>query len=125
MERKSMTKTKWKAAIEQATKEAGTYRPFFDSVISTLAVILERRDKLERQYKRDGSEALVEHTNKNGSVNMEQNPLLRLINDLNRDALTYWRDLGLTPAGLKKINENAMKEVKADALTEALRELGD
>ena len=120
-----MTKTKWKAAIEQATKEAGTYRPFFDSVIGTLAVILERRDKLERQFKKQGSEAIVEHTNKNGSTNMEQNPLLRLINDLNRDALTYWRDLGLTPAGLKKINESAMKEVKADALTEALRELGD
>lgn len=56
---------------------------------------------------------------------MEQNPLLRLINDLNRDALTYWRDLGLTPAGLKKINESALKDNKADALTEALRELGD
>lgn len=120
-----MTKTKWKAAIEHATKEAGTYRPFFDSVISTLAVILERRDKLERQYKKEGSAAIVEHTNKNGSTNMEQNPLLRLINDLNRDALTYWRDLGLTPAGLKKINESALKDNKADALTEALRELGD
>lgn len=120
-----MTKTKWKAAIEQATKEAGTYRPFFDSVIGTLAVILERRDKLERQFKKEGAEAIVEHTNKNGSTNMEQNPLLRLINDLNRDALTYWRDLGLTPAGLKKINESALKDNKADALTEALRELGD
>lgn len=119
-----MTKTKWKAAIEQATKEAGTYRPFFDSVISTLAVILERRDKLERQFKKEGSEALIEHTNKNGSTNVEQNPLLRLINDLNRDALTYWRDLGLTPAGLKKINETAMKEVKEDALSKAMRELG-
>ena len=88
-------------------------------------MILERRDKLERQYKKEGSEAIVEHTNKNGSTNMEQNPLLRLINDLNRDALTYWRDLGLTPAGLKKINESALKDNKADALTEALRELGD
>ena len=40
---------------------------------------------------------------------------LVLIMELNRDTLSYWRDLGLTPAGLKKINESALKaENKSD-----------
>lgn len=66
---------------------------------------------------------MVRHTNKAGATNLEQNPLLRVINDLNRDALAYWRDLGLTPAGLRKINEAAMKKVKKNALAEALNAL--
>ena len=67
---------------------------------------------------------VVEHTNKNGSTYLEQNPALRLINELNRDALAYWRDLGLTPAGLKKIDEDALKKKKESALAAALRSLG-
>ena len=67
---------------------------------------------------------LVNHTNKAGATNVEQNPCLRLINDLNRDALAYWRDLGLTPAGLKRIDEAAMKQRKKSALAEALKGLG-
>jgi hypothetical protein len=47
-----------------------------------------------------------------------------MINDLNRDALAYWRDLGLTPAGLKKTDEAAMKQRKKSALGEALKGLG-
>lgn len=67
---------------------------------------------------------MVRHTNKAGATNIEQNPALRLINDLNRDALTYWRDLGLTPAGLKKIDENSMKQKKQSSLAEVLMDLG-
>ena len=120
-----MTRAKWREAIIQATTEAGTYRPFFDAVIETLSTILERRDKLEKQYKKNGSEPLIEYTNKNGSDNMVINPELRLINELNRDALSYWRDLGLTPAGLKKINDEAINGgKKKNALVEALKELG-
>ena len=120
-----MTKAKWIDTVVKATTEAGTYKPFFDAVIDTLASILERRDKLEKIYKKNGSEPLVEYTNKNGSDNMVINPELRLINELNRDALAYWRDLGLTPAGLRKINDEALSgEKKKNALVEALRELG-
>ena len=48
-----------------------------------------------------------------------------IIDDLNRTALTYWRDLGLTPKGLKAIDEKAMKPQKKDALAEVLKSLGD
>lgn len=119
-----MTKRAWKTKIKKACEDAGTYKPYFDNVITTLADILYRRDKVQDHFEKNGEEFVVEHTNKLGAVNLEQNPELRLINELNRDALSYWRDLGLTPAGLKKINEKALQKQKTSALTEALRAIG-
>lgn len=119
-----MEAKKWVTRIKRDTKRAGTYKPFFDEVIKTLAAILEERDQAMETFERTGGKVIVTHTNKAGATNLEQNPALRLVNDLNRDALAYWRDLGLTPKGLKAINEQALQEQKADALTEALADLG-
>lgn len=120
-----MERNKWKRKIKKATIEAGTYRPFFDSVIDTLAGILERRDIAEVQFEESGGEVMIDHENKGGGVYKEKNPALTIINELNRDALAYWRDLGLTPAGLKKINETELKKKKKEsALESALRSLG-
>lgn len=119
-----MTKNRWKKKITEAMVAAGTFRDFFIPVIDTLAEILEKRDDAEQLYKESGGKAIVAHTNKSGATNLEQNPCLRLINDLNRDALSYWRDLGLTPAGLKKINEKALGAKKRNALAEALKDFG-
>lgn len=114
----------WINIIRINCEQAGTYRPWFDNVISTLASILERRDDAEDLFVLNGSQVLVEHTNKAGATNTVQNPILRLINDLNRDALAYWRDLGLTPAGLKRIDEKAMKQKKISAMEKALSGFG-
>lgn len=119
-----MTKRTWTARIKQACISAGTYRTYFDNVITTLAGILEQRDEVEKQYLKSGAHPIVKHTNKGGATNFVQNPMLALMNNLNASALTYWRDLGLTPAGLKKIDEKSMKKQKPNALAEALRELG-
>lgn len=118
-----MRKNAWKKRITGACVAAGTYRAHFDDVIDTLAWILEQRDDALKHYKQSEDGPIVEHTNKAGATNKEQNPTLRLINDLNRDALAYWRDLGLTPAGLKKIDEEAMKPRKRNTLDRVLMEL--
>lgn len=81
-----MKKKTWKARIKKACTEAGTYRPFFDTVIDELAGIMERRDMALDAFQKTGGNVIVKHTNKNGSANLEQNPALRLVNDLNRDA---------------------------------------
>lgn len=125
-----MDRKKWKAKIKNAMKKAGTYQPFFDSVVDTLAGILERRDDAQDLFESSGGKILVKHTNKGGATNIEQNPALRLINDLNRDALAYWRDLGLTPAGLKKLKDmpiSVKEEVSGleKALNGIAKELGD
>jgi hypothetical protein len=118
-----MKKATWKNRIIESCRAAGTYRDFFLPVIDTLAGILEKRDEAQEMFKASGGNILVKHTNKGGATNIEQNPALRLINDLNRDALAYWRDLGLTPAGLKKIDEEAMKPKKRNTLDKVLMEL--
>lgn len=105
-----MKKEAWKKRIVEAARLAGTYQPFFESVIDTLAAILEKRDDAERLYIKSGASPIVKHTNKGGATNLEQNPALRLINDLNRDALQYWRELGLTPSGLSKISSDIVSK---------------
>lgn len=95
-------------------EKAGTYQESFDDAIDTLAGMLERRDTLENQYYASNVPMVVEHTNKAGATNLEQNPMIRLLNDMNKDILSYFRDLGMTPKGLRAINEAAMaKETKS------------
>lgn len=119
-----MTREEWTTRIRTSTQLAGTYRPWFEDIIETLADILARRDDARALFYESGGNYIVNHTNKAGATNVEQNPVLRMVNDLNRDALAYWRDLGLTPAGLKRIDEAAMKKRKKSALEEALKGLG-
>lgn len=119
-----MTKAAWKNRITKACREAGTFQECFADPIDTLAWILSQRDDLIKQFEKSGGEAVVEHTNTKNQVNLEQNPCIRLINDFNRDALTYWNALGLTPKGLRAISDSAIKQVKSDTLAEALKEIG-
>lgn len=114
----------WKNKIISAAKAAGTYEPCFDEPIKTLACILERRDEAEAQYMESGGKPIIEYTNARGATNGAKNPALVLWDELNKSALAYWRDLGLTPAGLKKINENLLKKKKKNALAEALKDIG-
>lgn len=116
---------KYKKKIKDACIEAGTYRPFFDSSISVLAEILDKRDQALRQYETEfDSQPVITYTNKAGATNPVKNPALVMWNDLNSTALTYWRELGLTPAGLKKIDEQSMKPKKTSSLAEVLKDLG-
>ncbi len=107
-----MKKRAWKSKIRNACKEAGTYKPFFDHVINTLAEVLEKRDEAMEMYNMDDSEKIViEVTNKNGTAKVK-NPLIAIWEDLNKLALNYWRDLGLTPAGLKKLNDESFAKTE-------------
>lgn len=120
-----MKKSAWRNRIQKACQAAGTYRECFNTVIDTLADILEKRDNAQEIFKKSGGNTIVKHVNKGGGTFLEKNPALVIIDDLNRTALTYWRDLGLTPKGLKAIDEKAMKPQKKDALAEVLKSLGD
>ena len=118
-----MTAAEWKKRITRDVKAAGTYQKYFGSVIDTLSAILARRDDAEALFVASGGNILVKHTNKGGATNIEQNPALRLINDLNRDALAYWRDLGLTPAGYKRLNLEAAQTKSNDGFEKILSQL--
>lgn len=77
-------------------------------MIDTLASILEKRDDAEEQFRATGARPTITHTNKAKEKNIIKNPALVVVMELNAQALAYWRDLGLTPSGLKKINGDSL-----------------
>ena len=66
---------KWKAKIVKACKAAGTYKDYFDPVVSTLAEILDKRDAAQKEFIESGARIMIEYTNKAGATNYVQNPL--------------------------------------------------
>ncbi len=119
-----MTAKKWRLLIVRKMKEAGTYEKIFDPVVETLAGILEQRDAVRDQFIAEGAHALTEYNLDRGGSNMKKNPLLNIWQEADRDALAYWRDLGLTPAGLKKITDDTMqKNQSMSALDKVLANL--
>lgn len=118
-----MTKEEWKKRIEKSCESIGTYKPEYDSVIDTLAGIMEIRDDAQEQYQQSGSHPVVAYTNKAGHTNLRKNPALQVINDCNTQALAYWRDLGLTPSGFKKLDGQVVQK-KEGTFEDILENIG-
>ena len=119
-----MTDAKWRAKIKQQCEDAQTFKPSFNSTIDALAKILEQRDAALALYKAEGCQLIVERISDRGSSNPTINPLVQLLDKLNNTALAYWKELGLTPVGWKKINGGSVPaEKKKSGLAEALSKL--
>ena len=111
-----MKKAAWKRKITEQCREIGTYKMAFDPVNDTLAQTLEERDKVHEEYIKSGELAVVEYTNKYGATNTTKNPRIVLWDDLNKSALAIWKELGLTPAGYKKITGEGAGKKKGNSL---------
>lgn len=118
-----MTAKTWKTKIKHQLRALGTEEQSYDSVISTLSDVLEQRDAVYEQYTEEGSQPVREYTNKAGATNLTKNPLLILWDDLNKTALAYWRELGMTPSSYKKMTGEGPKKEKATGLAAALQSL--
>lgn len=118
-----MDSKNWKKKIKKATETVGTYQDSFEDVINTLADLLAERDRIYEQYIAEGAHPLVLVVSDRGQENMRDNPLLTTWRSINRDVLQYWRDLGLTPAGLKKIMDDSMNKPEESALDKVLQKL--
>ena len=105
-----MSKTKWKNLINKQLTSLGLQNDAYESTVKSLAAILEQRDKTYEEFKKSGGKSVIEYTNKGGSTNMTKNPLLVLWDDLNKTALAYWRELGLTPSAYKKLTGTGAKQ---------------
>lgn len=119
-----MKKGAWKKKIIQSMTDAGTQGDFYEATVDTLADILERRDEAMKQWKVDGSLFLITKTSDRGATNQAKNPLLGIIQECERDALSYWSSLGLTPSSLKKVFKEEEKEEKGRKLIDALKAMG-
>lgn len=119
-----MKASTYKKKIVQDMKNIGTYKPEFEKVINNLANIYEDMDIAREQFKRSGGNIVVKHTNKNGSTNLVKNPFFLAIEGLQNNILMYNRELGLTPAGYRKIKgEAAIPEEKRKGLASILAEI--
>lgn len=105
-----MTKKQWIKAIKKGLRIAPEYIPAFDITISICAEILEERDNVHDEYVKTGSKPIIDFTSDRGAVNKKPNPLLKQWQELNTAALSYLRDLGITPAGLRKLQGQIPKE---------------
>lgn len=117
-------KTDLRDELKDMMKKVGTYNESFDLTISMCARTIEDYERTLSQFERTGGNVVISYTNKNGSRNPVKNPLYQAIEYMRKDILAYLRDLGLTPSGLKKINQDSFTgEVKDSPLVEVLKRL--
>lgn len=117
-----MTKAEWKKKIENASKEANTYKPYFDSVIDTLAQILETRDQIHQEYVDGGCQpTILVKTDRSNNENLHRNPLISMELELNAQALKYWSEIGLTASSFKKLNVQVEGNGTIESMLAALK----
>jgi phage terminase small subunit len=85
------------------------YKPEFDTTISIYAGLVEQYQAIEKEFKKSKF-TVVEKTGY--SDNAKKSPMVASLESLRKDILAYSNALGLTPAGLKKIQEKSMKSTK-------------
>lgn len=122
---KCTSKAAWKKIIVGQMDALGIKSDGYSPAIETLAAVLEQRDKTFAEFIDSGGQSVVEHTNKFGSTNITKNPLLVLWDDLNKSALAYWRELGLTPSSYKKMTGANQKDERPGGLVAVLASLDD
>ena len=108
-----------KSIIQDMTK-LKVYKPEFDAAIEIYVGLIRQYSKLEKKFK-DSQYEVKEKTGY--SDNAKKSPIIATMENLRKDILKYANELGLTPAGLKKINEKEMGNKKFSPLAEALRKL--
>ena len=100
--------------IVKVMKQLGTYRAEYMVTILRLAQMREQYAELIEQYNAM-DKAILEGFHKP--------VIIGTLEALRRDILTYERDLGMTPAALKKLDAQA-ELPQASVLADALRKLG-
>ena len=119
------TKAQYKKNIISRMQAVGTYREEFTPIIERTAGLYVQLERFldDFENKSNGS-AVIKHTNKSGATNLVKNPLLAACESVYGQLILHERELGLTPTGLKKLNEAALAQNKtSNALVDALKEL--
>ncbi len=99
-------------------KALGIYKPEFEPMIRAYAQVREQYDILTQRFEESGYDFEVE-TN----TGTKKAPIVTTLESLRKDVLAYAGQLGMTPAGLKKLNDAAITSPKPSVLADALRSL--
>lgn len=107
--------------IVDCMKAIGTYDNAFVLSIGILDGLLTDYYDARSQWEAEGRLLVIEYTNKNGQTNTVKNPLYQSMEKLRMDILTYLRELGITPSGLKKLKQDSFgDETKVSKVEEML-----
>lgn len=107
--------------IVDCMKAIGTYDNAFVLSIGILDGLLSDYRDARSQWEAEGRLLVIEYTNKNGQTNTVKNPLYQSMEKLRMDILTYLRELGITPSGLKKLKQDSFgDETKVSKVEEML-----
>lgn len=99
-----------KKEIIECMKEIGTYNESFNLSISILDKLLDDYNNARKEWEEDGCRMVISYTNKNNQTNTVKNPLYQSMEKLRMDILSYLKELGLTPSGLKKLRQSSFAE---------------
>lgn len=123
---KTTTEKGFRLKIRDACRELGIYQDAFEDSVEQMAEYYVRAQMAKDQWREEGSPLLLEQTNKGGNVYFIRHPLLQEIDNCTKMIMMYKKELGLTPAAVKKINEAALGKKQLpddDPLALALGEL--
>ena len=124
-----MDEKKYVRKIIKRLNALSLYKPEFEPTIKRLATLYAECDKLDEQYQLSGGNPVIMYTNSTGGKNPKKNPILQTREEVYAQLLAHERELGLTPAALKRINESVMHTTQvsgfASALADALRGAGE
>jgi hypothetical protein len=118
---KHMTERAWKQYINKQLRDNGNYDiEYYAATVEALAAILARRDAIREEWQNGGGSFLTEQTNKAGATNQVINPLVKELDSIDRVALNYFRELGLTPKGQAALKNNTLNTSGAAASLSAI-----
>lgn len=97
---------KWyKADIEKKMNALNIYKAEYDHAVKLLAQALFDYWTVRQRFESEGSKVLILKVGAGKVVNSVKNPLYSAMDDIRKDILAYSKELGLTPASLKRIND--------------------
>ena len=105
------------AEARKSMQALGTYKPEFEPIIMVYGQLQEQYDTLTAKFEKSRykfSEDTAQGTKKA--------PIVTTLESLRKDILAYAAQLGLTPQGLLKTNENAFRKTKKSKMSEAIQE---
>lgn len=118
-----MTAKEYESSIKKQMQFDADTMKSFQTCIQICAQILEERDRVQAEYIAGGQRPVIEFTSDRGAVNLKTNPLLKEWQELNAQALLYLRDLGINPAGRRKLQGAAITEKGTRSAKEILTEI--
>lgn len=104
----------------EALKALKTYRVEFTPLICRYSEMRVQLEILMQQWYGLGCAITEPYTNKAGATNQRKTALYQSIEELRRELFDVENALGMTPVGIKRINQAALKGKTASKLEEAL-----